>query len=183
MIVFNTSGTRVTPSTDTVQTNWAGYSFALVALGTAGTSYAEAVQFVRNQNPHIPPSWLRLGTTPAQLSYNPNSNGQGTEFSMLAQKAIFKGVASPSPSPSASPNNLWTFNAFVSQVGQGQWYFLDSMGTGGPIDPQFVCCQPPLDMTQCFDNTYYATYPAPDPTSQIVSIEISNNPVENPCSS
>jgi hypothetical protein len=57
------------------------------------------------------------------------------------------------------------------------------MGTGGPIDPQFVCCQPPLDMTQCFDNTYYATYPAPDPTSQIVSIEISNNPVENPCSS
>jgi hypothetical protein len=56
MIVFNTTGTTVTPSTDAVQTNWAGYSFALVALGTAGTSNAKAVRFLRNQNPHIPPT-------------------------------------------------------------------------------------------------------------------------------
>ena len=46
MIVFNTTGTGVTPSTDTVQTNWAGYSFALVALGIGGTTYAEAVQLL-----------------------------------------------------------------------------------------------------------------------------------------
>jgi hypothetical protein len=180
MIVFNTSGTGVTPSTDTVQTNWAGYSFALVALGTAGTSYAEAVQFVRNQNPHIPPSWLKLGTTPGQLNYNPNSNGQGTEFSMVAQKAIFKGVASPTPSPSASPNNIWTFNAFVSQASQGQWLFLDSMGAGGPIDPQFI--SPKLCMTEPFDNTYFGQFTPNDPTAQIVSIELSNNPVRpTPC--
>jgi hypothetical protein len=175
MIVFNTSGTGVTPSTDTVQTNWAGYSFALVALGTAGTSYAEAVQFVRNQNPHIPPAWLKLGTVPGQLVYNPDSNGQGTEFSMIAQKAIFKGVASPSPSPSASPNNVWTFNAFATEASQGQWFFLDSMGAGGPTDPQFV--SPKLCMTEPFDNTYFGLFTPSDPAAQIVSIEISNNPV------
>lgn len=178
MIVFNTSGTGVTPSTDTIQTNWAGYYFALVALGTAGTSNAEAVQFVRNQNPHIPPAWLKLGTTPGQLTYNPNSNGQATEFSMIAQKAIFKGVASPSPSPSAGPNNIWTFNAFVTEASQGQWYFLDSMGAGGFMDPQFV--SPKLCMTEPFDNTYFALFTPGDPTAQIVSIEISNNPAASP---
>jgi hypothetical protein len=177
MIVFNTTGTNVTPSTDAVQTNWAGYSFALVALGTAGTSNAKAVRFLRNQNPHIPPYEQTLGTNPNQLSYNPNSNGQGTEFSMIAQKVIL----SPSPAPTTSPNNIWTFNAFVTQASQGQWYFLDSMGAGGPIDPQFV--SPQLCMTEPFDNTYFGKdNMVPDPSAQIVSIEISNNPVRpTPC--
>ena len=145
MIVFNTTGTSVTPSTDTVQTNWAGYSFALLAVGTAGTSYAKAVRFLRNQNPHIPPYEQTLGTNPNQLSYNPNSNGQGTEFSMIAEKVIF----SPSPAPTSTPNNIWTFNAFVTEASQGQWYFLDSMGAGGPIDPQFI--SPQLCMTEPLD--------------------------------
>ena len=178
MIVFNTTGTSVTPSTDTVQTNWAGYSFALLAVGTAGTSYAKAVRFLRNQNPHIPPYEQTLGTNPNQLSYNPNSNGQGTEFSMIAQKVIF----SPSPAPTSTPNNIWTFNAFVTEASQGQWYFLDSMGAGGPIDPQFI--SPRLCMTEPFDNTYYpqGNYTPSDPAAQIVSIEISNNPVRpTPC--
>ena len=181
MVVFNTTGSGVTPSTDTLQTNWAGYSFALIALGTGGTSYAEPVQFVTNQNPHIPPSWLRLGTTPQQFTYNPNSNGSGTEFSLVFQRSILKGIASPSPSPSASPNNLWTFNAYTAQASSGgPWYFLDSMGAGGPIDPQFV--SPKLCVTEPFDNTYYGLYTPSDPTAQIVSIEISNNPVSpTPC--
>ncbi|HEV3090995.1 MAG TPA: hypothetical protein VGX91_06060 [Candidatus Cybelea sp.] len=181
MIVFDTSGDGKTPSTDTLQTNWAGYSFALIALGSGGTSYAEPVQFVRNQNPHIPPAWLRLGTTPQQFSFNPDSNGSGTEFSIIAQKAIFKGIASPSPSPSASPSNLWTFNAFTTQATNGgTWTFLDSLGPGGPIDPQFV--SPKLCMTEQFDNTYYAYFTPSDPAAQIVSVEISNNPsAPTPC--
>jgi hypothetical protein len=180
MIVFNTSGTGVTPSTDTLQTNWAGYSFALLALGNGGTAYAEPVQFLHNQNPHIPPAWLKLGSTPQQFSFNPNSNGSGTEFSMLAQKVIFRGA---SPSPSASPSDIWAFNAFTTQAsvgGGGTWTFVDSLGPGGPIDPQFV--SPKLCMTEPFDNTYTAYYTAPDPAAQIVSVELSNNPSKpTPC--
>ncbi len=174
MMVFDTTGDGKTPSTDTFQTNWAGYSFALIALGNGGAAYAEPVEFKKNSNPHIPPAWLKLGTTPQQFNFNPNSNGQGTEFSMIAQKSIFLGA---SPAPSASPSNIWRFNAFVTQAtGSGQWTFLDSLGAGGPIDPQFVMSVP-LCMTQVFDNTYYGLYTPSDPAAQIVSIEISNNPV------
>ncbi len=180
MIVFNTSGNGLTPSTDTLQTNWAGYSFALIALGNGVSSFAEPIQFVRsNQNPHIPPAWLRLGTTPQQFSYNLDVNGTGSEFSILVKKSVLNGVASPSPSPSptGTPSNIWTFNAFSTQASsQGTWQFYDSMGAGGPIDPQFV--SPKLCMLQQFDNTYYAIFTGgQDPSAQIVSIEIANNPI------
>ena len=180
MLVFNTTGSGVTPSTDTLQTNWAGYSFATVARGNGVSTYAQAVQFLRNANPHIPPAWLPLGTTPNQFSYNLNANGTGTEFSILAQTAIFTGIASPSPSP--SPSNIWTFNAFVTQANnQGQWLFVDSMGAGGPVDPQFI--SPKLNMLQCFDNTYTALdSQITDPAAEITTIEIANNPAAHPCS-
>lgn len=180
MVVLNTTGSGVTPSTDTLQTNWAGYSFALVALGNGVSTFAEPVQFLRNQNPHIPPAWLPLKTTPTQFSYNLNDNGTGTEFSILVQRSIIRGIASPSPSPSASPSNVWTFNAFTTQAGQGQWYFVNSMGFGGPIDPQFV--SPKLCMTEAFDNTYTAYYTPSDPSAQIETVEIANNPASPaPC--
>lgn len=184
MIVFNTSGNGVTPSTNTLQTNWAGYSFALIALGRGGVAFAEPIQFVRNQNPHIPPAWLPLGTTPQQFSFNPNSNGTGSEFSMLAQRSIFKGIGgSPTPSPSASPNNIWTFNAFTTQASNGgTWTFIDSLGAGGPspAGPQFV--SPRLCMTEPFDNTYYGIFVPSDPAAEIASVELSNNPVNpTPC--
>ena len=74
-------------------------------------------------------------------------------------------------------SQIWTFNAFVAQAnGSGQWYFVDSMGAGGPVDPQFV--SPRLDMSTCFDNTYYPAHQA----TQISSIEIANNPSKAPCS-
>jgi hypothetical protein len=187
MFVFNTTGSGVTPSTNTLQTNWAGYSYALIALGTGGTTYAKPVQFVRNANPHISPAWLPLGTTPAQFSFNPDSNGSGTEFSMLFQQSIFKGISSPSPgpSPTGSPRpfaQTWTFNAFVTQASsQGVWLFYDSMGAGGPTLPEFV--SPQLCITEPFDNTYYAVYSqGPDPSAQIVSVQIANNPTHpTPC--
>ena len=178
-IVLNTTGSNVTPSTNTVQTNWAGYSYALVALGNGITSFAEPVQLRRDpSNPHVPPAWLRLGTTPQQFSYNLDNNGTQTEFSLLVQKAI---LASPGPSPTASPSNLWRFNAFVTQASGGQqWLFFDSMGAGGPINPQFI--SPALCMTEPFDNVYYAQYVTTDPAGQIATIEIANNPkVPAPC--
>jgi len=101
MIVFNTSGSGVTPSTDTLQTNWAGWDVALNALGNGVSTFAEPIQFVRSSaNPHIPPAPVRLGTTPTQFSYNLDQNGSSTEYSILAQLKIFTGV-SPSPSRKA----------------------------------------------------------------------------------
>jgi len=184
MIVLNTTGSGVTPSTDTLQTNWAGYSFAIVARGNGVSSYAQAVQFVRsNQNPHIPPAWLPLGTTPQQFSYNLNGNGTGTEFSILAQKPIFNSSPSPGPSPTATPSNIWTFNAYVTAASpSGAWRFVDSMGAGGPVDPQWV--SPKLCMSEPFDNTYQALdlTGISDPASEITSIEIANNPASPaPC--
>lgn len=73
-------------------------------------------------------------------------------------------------------------NAFVTQPSQGNLTFVDSMGAGGPVDPQFV--SPKLCMTQPFDNTYYpqGQYVPTDPASQITSIEIANNPIApSPC--
>jgi hypothetical protein len=173
MVVFNTSGNGLTPSTDTVQTNWAGYRFALIAAGNGLASYAEFVQFVPS-NGHGPPAWLVLHPTPVQLSYNPNNNGSGTEFSMHAQHSIFTGV------PASPPASVWTFNAFTLQQGasQGNWYFLDSMGSGGPTDPQFY--SPRLCMSEPFDNIYHARYSPPDQTAQIVTVEIANNPSPTP---
>jgi hypothetical protein len=182
MVVLNTTGSRVTPSTDTLQTNWNGYSYALIALGNGIATFAEPVAFLRNSNPHISPAWVRLGTTPTLFSYNLNNNGSNTEFSILAKRSIFNAPPSPLPSPSATPSNVWTFNAFVAQASsQGVWYFYDSMGAGGPVDPQFV--SPVLCMSEPFDNTYYAlNSQIQDPSAQIVTIQIANNPTSpTPC--
>jgi hypothetical protein len=180
MFVLNTTGDGRTPSTDTLQTNWDGYSYAMIARGNGISSFAQAYQFIRsNQNPHIPPALQPLFPPPQLFSYNLDANGTGTEFSILAQKRIFSATPGPSPTPTS---NVWTFNAFVTQANQqGQWVFYDSMGAGGPVDPQFV--SPQLNMLTCFDNTYYGlNQNINDPSAEIVSIEIANNPVANPCS-
>lgn len=184
MFVFNTTGNGVTPSTDTVQTNWAGYSFAFVALGNGGATQAQAVQLVRATNGKGPPHWLPLPTTPQQFSYEPNSNGTGTEFTMLLQHTVLSGFpsASPGPSPTPTPPNVIKFNAFVTQTGpsRGLWTFVDSLGFGGPTDPQFV--SPALCLSEPFQVTKYGQFQAPNQAEQIVSVEIANNPASpSPC--
>jgi hypothetical protein len=60
------------------------------------------------------------------------------------------------------------------------WVFADSLGRGGPSDPQFV--SPILCFTEPFENTYYGKYMYGDPAAQIVSVEIANNPASPaPC--
>ncbi|HEV3092275.1 MAG TPA: hypothetical protein VGX91_12620 [Candidatus Cybelea sp.] len=182
MFVFNTSGSGKTPSTDTQQTNWAGYSYAMVALGRNGIAYAEPVQFVASRNPKAPPGWSPLGSAPNQFYFNANSNGSGSEFSIRFQQAILQGITSPSPSASPLAQS-WLFNAFVTQPGAsgGQWQFADSMGAGGPFDPQYV--SPALCSTEPFDTTFYSQNNlTTNPSADIVSVEIANNPVSpKPC--
>ncbi len=90
-VVFNTSGNGLTPDTHPFQSNWNAYSSALEVAGVGGATFARAIQFVKNpSNPHAPPAFLPLITTPQQFQYTANSNGTGTEFSILFQRSIFQ---------------------------------------------------------------------------------------------
>ncbi len=183
--VFNTTGNGLTPLTNPQQTNWGAYSSSLFSGGTGGATYATAIQFVKNQNPAIPPAFVRLITTPQNFQYIPNSNGTGSEYQITFQRSIFNPINAPS-SPSPPPvSHVWLFNAFTTQAtAQNQLVFLDSMGSGGATDTSFV--SPQLDIDTCFDQTFYKQQdinPPSDPAAQIVSIEIANNPSPGPHSS
>jgi len=120
---FNTTGNGLTPLTNPQQTNWAAYSTALFAGGSGGATYASAIQFVKNQNPVIPPQFLRVFPTQQQFQYIPNSNGTGSEYQITFQRVIFNPVnatSSPSPPP---VSHIWQFNAFTTQAtAQNQLY-------------------------------------------------------------
>ncbi|MBV8489964.1 MAG: hypothetical protein JO199_05475 [Candidatus Eremiobacteraeota bacterium] len=186
-VVFNTTGDGTTPGTLPFTNNWAGYSAAIQVSGNAATTFASAGQFVRNSNPAIPPAFVHLITTPQQFQYTANSNGSNTEFTVLFQRQIFKNIGGSTPGPSPSPTasgspppfaNNWTFNAFVTQANnQNQFQFVNSMGQGGPNNPQFVCCSPPLLINTNFDNVYTALNSGvvTDPAAQILTVELGNN--------
>lgn len=177
-IVFNTSGNGLTPGTQPFLNNWAAYSEAIEVAGNGGSAFARAVQFVKNpSNPHVPPAFLTLQTTPQQLQFNVNSNGSGTEFNVIFQRSIFLGpLASPAP---LAAN--WLFNGFTTQASvQNNLVFVDSMGAGGPNTPQYS--SPALPTYQCFDQTLYslASGLQIDPPAEILSVEIANNPSPAP---
>ncbi|MEO6836706.1 MAG: hypothetical protein ABI231_12485 [Candidatus Tumulicola sp.] len=188
-VVFNTSGNGLSPDTHPFQNNWAAYSSALEITGIGGATSARPIAFVKNSNPHIPPAFVPLGTTPQQFQYTANSNGTGTELTIIFQRAIFNSILQ-SPGPSPTPfSSTWRFNAFTTQANnQNQLVYVDSMGAGGPVDPQWN--SPPLVVAAptppppspspppVFDQVFYALSSGLqiDPPAQIVSIEIANNP-------
>jgi hypothetical protein len=190
-VVFNTTGNGLTPLTNAQQSNWKAYSAALLAGGAGGATFAGVGQFLKNSNPAIPPAFIHINTTPQLFQYIPNSNGTGTEFQMTFQRTVFipiNATPTPIPSPGHTPvplPHIWLFNAYTTQANfQNQLLFIDSMGSGGATDTSFV--SPQLDINTCFDQTFYKQQdinPPSDPASQIVSIEIANNPSPGPHSS
>ncbi len=178
MVVLNTTGNGVTPSTDTIQTNWDGYSFALIARGNGVSSFAEArAAPAEISNPHIPPAWLPLGTTPQQFSYNLNNNGTGTEFSILAQQiGLFDARRlAPSRAPARRSSGR-------STPSRRRRYRVDS----GPFSIRWA---PAARSTRnSFRRSLHARDASttrttrysqtPDPAAQIVSIEICEQPSE-----
>jgi hypothetical protein len=176
-VIFNTSGTGVTPSVDPFPNNWAGYSAGIEVTGSGGATSAQPVQFIKQTNPHVQPHFQVLKFTPQNFIYNANSNGSGTEFNIIFQRTIFLGVLA-SPAPLA---HNWTYNAFTTQANVGSnLVFLDSMGSGGAHLPDYS--SPILPTWQCFDETFPARSLGLqiDPPAQIVSVEIANNPSPTP---
>jgi hypothetical protein len=187
IIVFNTTGNGLTPLPNGYTNNWKAYSFAIIVGGTfGGGTQAQICQYVHQQTQN--PAFICLNGIPPQLlQYTPNSNGTGTEFTVIFSRSIFAGIVtgSPSPSPTPSPGQTalpyatnWTVNAFTgpANYGSSTANLYDSLGSGGGADTTFV--SPVLNVTQSFDQTIYAqigTLP-PDPSAQIASIEVANNP-------
>jgi hypothetical protein len=206
LIVFNTSGDGVTPRANGIQTNWRGYSFALIVGGTGGSSQVTAYQYYRPPGSpgYQQPQLIRLQPTQQQLVYTANSNGQNTEFTIMFDRTIFFGIntpgpsasgsatpspsASPSPSPtgSASPTpmptisgqlaTIWQFNFFTAS---GALYTpIDSLGIGGPNDTSYNSAA--LDTTQVFDTGAFFPQshiaPPSDPSATIAGGDIANNP-------
>ncbi len=196
VVVFNTSGNGQTPYANGALTNYQNYSFAFVVGGTGSQAVTPALyEYVRPPNTSVPPQIVPIYYTPQQVIFIPNSNGLGTEFTIIFDRALFYGVpvtpapgssASPSPVPSTgggsvapqpttSAQALWTFNFFTTDP-SGNPY--DALGVNGAQDTSFQ--SPQLDTTQVFDQTFYvpagAIAPPNPPTEQITGGEIANNP-------
>lgn len=199
LIVFNTSGDGYTPLANGQQSNYRGYSVALVVDGSSGSFTARAAQYYRP--PGTPsfqqPSLQWLSPAPQQLQSTISSDG--TSFTLLVDRHVFLGIATPtpgptatasptasptatptgSPSPSPSPTAqglAWNFNYFVAA---GSTYTpVDSLGSGGATDTSYQ--SPSLPVTQAFDtgifNAQLHVAPPSDPSATIVSGEIANNP-------
>jgi hypothetical protein len=180
IVAFNTTGSGVTPGTNT-PASWNGYSYSIVVGGNAGGTYATVYEYVRTpgQLQSQQPTLVGFQPTPVQLQYVPNSNGSYTEFTVSFARVIFDGIKPPGSATPPPVANAWTFNAFTGQRNAAStWTYVDSMGagggnTGGPQWPS-----PTINLTQQFDTTYYGLDQTQqtDPALQIVSVEVANNP-------
>lgn len=202
-IVFNTSGSGQTPWPQTFSNNFAGYSMSIVVGGVGGSIQAQAYFYYRPNTTAQIPVLYPIGATPQQLIFQPNTNGQGTEFTIIFDRvlALFSATTSPTPSPSASASatpsastspspsptssgvtvsNLWNFNFFVlqgQQTGyQPQGTIIDSLGAGGPNDNTYASQQ--LDVSTSFDTGafYVQTGNHPSIPDGLAGGDIANNP-------
>ena len=162
-IVFNTSGNGLTPEapTNSVESDFASYSYTLEA-GGGGVGTLGVYHYLTPAGcPACFPFYVQLLTTPSQLQYVPDSNGAGTEFTILLQRSIFTGAAP-----------TWLFNAFTTKSETGA--AVDSMGR---CNKCFV--SPQLHTDEAFSEAIAAAKPgdaAIDPAARIVSIHIANDP-------
>jgi hypothetical protein len=185
-IVFNTSGTPTTPLPVTLANNYAGYSMAIVVGGSGGSIQALAYFFYRPNTTSQIPVLYPIGATPQQLIFQPNTNGQNTEFTVIFSRvlALFSATttATPSPTPSASASpsatpsgspspsptssgvtvgSNWQFNFFVVQ---GQVQQFESQGSLTIIDSlgaggpnDQTYNSPTLDVATAFDTGAFYT--------------------------
>lgn len=158
-VILNTTGNEKTPEAN----SWVGYSFALETNRQRGVPSSDAVAFIRNRNPHVPPAQFIIGVTSRLFKFTANSNRTGTEFSILFQRSIFNAFERRKKS------STWLFNAFANSKSG----FVDSMGSCGSC---FV--SPRLSVDKAFDEKIFASKKPKgiEPSAKIVSVEFANNP-------
>lgn len=113
-MVFNTSGSGVTPLPIATQNNYAGYSLAIIVGGSGGVVQAEAYDFYRPANSAQVPVFYPIVTTPQDLTFLQNSNGLGTEFTVEFARSIALFNVTATATPSASPATSVRTNATTS---------------------------------------------------------------------
>jgi len=202
-VVFNTSNTSpsnaVTPVAQASNNNYAGYSFAIIVGGQNGTVTAQAYYFYRPSGTSQTPVLYPISATPQQLILTNNSNGLGTEFTVVFSTNIANFSLTTTPTPSASPSTsptstpgtssgsgvpvtqYWTYNFFtvsgsVAQgVPAGSLQILDSLGSNGGTDASYQSTV--LDINTVFDTTFQTLVGVhPSSGDAITGGEIANNP-------
>ncbi|HTU69181.1 MAG TPA: hypothetical protein VMF11_02580 [Candidatus Baltobacteraceae bacterium] len=205
-IVFNTSGSGVTPLPVTTSNNYAGYSIAIVVGGNGGSGVqAQAYYYYRPANTSQAPVLYPISPTPQQLILTLYSGGLQTQFTVIFARIIasFSATTTPTPSPTASAaatasptaspsptatasgvavSNLWNFNFFVLQgqvsqyESQGSLQIVDSLGAGGANDTTYT--SPQLDVSTSFDTGafYVQAGTHPSQSDALAGGDIANNP-------
>jgi len=168
LIVLNTSGNGLTPETQPQRSDWLAYSYVIETDGKDKSSVAGVWQYLAfPECPTCVPAYIALLTTTAQFQYIPDSNGSGTEFSVVIDRAIL--------SDTMPFSTRWHFNAFTLRVASGshESALVDSMGRCGSC---FV--SPVLPTTASFDRVIRAegSAKAIPAAARIASVEFSNTP-------
>jgi hypothetical protein len=204
-VVFNTSGSGVTPLPVTQANNYAGYSIAIVVGGVNGAIQATAYYYYRPNNTTQIPVLYPINPTPQQLILTLNGNGQSNQFIVTFDTIIASFNVTTSPTPSSSPTptatatssaspspsptssgivvaNNWNFNFFVLQgqatpgESQGALTIIDSLGAGGPNDQTYT--SQTLDISTPFDTGAFYVQAGSHPSipDAIAGGDIANNP-------
>jgi hypothetical protein len=160
VVVFNTTGNELTPEAGH-KVDWNAYSAAVELAEAGGALQAEAIQYLKSQDPHAPPVAVRLSVTPSELRVVRNGDGRETAFELTFRRSIFA-------AHSVSLANDWQFNAFVLAPSG----VVDSMGR---CDACFT--SPTLTVNAPFDLSVAAkprsSVPAP---ARILDLAFTNNP-------
>jgi hypothetical protein len=159
-VVFNTSGNGLTPEFGS-HVDWRAYTTEIRILPSGSGPNPEVLQYIPNADPNLPPAEVRLGVTPSEFRFNPNSDGTRTEFSVTFDRSIFK-------ANSVTVSNDWRFNAYTSRDNGA---FLDSMGRCAG------CFQSPvLRVNAAFARTIAATSSAAPRSARIAAVGFDNQP-------
>lgn len=179
VFVFNTSGTGGQPYPQGLLTNYQNYSFVVIVGGTGGAVAPQVYQIVRGSNGGVPTKQI-IPYTPQQLQFNPNSNGQGNQFSITFDRNLFNGIV-PTPTPGSGANpDIWFVN-WITATPLPALQAIDAPGIGGPIDNTFTFPQgsPGMDVTTSFFQQWVSSAGWPtvsNPDAQLAGGAVANSP-------
>jgi len=210
VIAFNTTtdgGTPYALNGDAAH-NWLHYSYWIIVDSNAVTTGLPTVQqfytpISGSGQPGLKQVLTVQGILGTQMQFNPNSNGQGTEFTITMSRTLFNLLTSPSPGPTGTPSptpSPTPTGATPSPVPSGSpspaptaapvysntwyWNFFTTYG-GGTVDAfsqtasgaNDINFSYPFDVTTPFDIVRNATTTGITPASaQIIGAEFINAP-------